>query len=191
MDLDKIADKILHKINNNSLELREFIINCIKEEIQNSKYIIVYPEDEGWEEFCEILHVSKEASSLTIYVADYDYEFDEEDDYNIDDITDKIECLEFSVYKDEDYIEISDTSPCGQDCSITIELEKLEENSISEIIFTIQDDFDPDYEASLWIGDDGHGANGAPYNIKDIVEDMEWWRDRLKELAIDLDRAGY
>lgn len=33
--------------------------------------------------------------------------------------------------------------------------------------------FDPDYEACLWIGDDGHGRNGAPYHIKDIVEDME------------------
>ena len=35
------------------------------------------------------------------------------------------------------------------------------------------EDFDPDYEAYLWIGDDGHGRNGAPYHIKDIVSDME------------------
>lgn len=33
--------------------------------------------------------------------------------------------------------------------------------------------FDPDYEASLWIGDDGHGKNGAPYHIADIVSDMK------------------
>ena len=33
--------------------------------------------------------------------------------------------------------------------------------------------FDPDYEASLWIGSDGHGKYGAPYHIKDIVNDME------------------
>lgn len=25
----------------------------------------------------------------------------------------------------------------------------------------------------LWIGTDGHGKNGAPYHIKDIVSDME------------------
>ena len=30
-----------------------------------------------------------------------------------------------------------------------------------------------DYEAYLWIGNDGHGKNGAPYYIKDIVTDME------------------
>ncbi|EKC74665.1 hypothetical protein LEA_05631, partial [human gut metagenome] len=29
--------------------------------------------------------------------------------------------------------------------------------------------FDPDYETYLWIGNDGHGKNGAPYHIKDIV----------------------
>lgn len=34
-------------------------------------------------------------------------------------------------------------------------------------------DNDPDYEAYLWIGTDGHGKNGAPYHIKDIVSDME------------------
>lgn len=33
--------------------------------------------------------------------------------------------------------------------------------------------YDPDYEAYPWIGPDGHGKNGAPYHIKDIVCDME------------------
>ena len=33
--------------------------------------------------------------------------------------------------------------------------------------------YDSDYEAYLWIGTDGHGKNGAPYHIKDIVSDME------------------
>ena len=35
------------------------------------------------------------------------------------------------------------------------------------------ENFDPDYEASLWIGPDGHGQRGAPYHIKDIIADME------------------
>lgn len=43
-------------------------------------------------------------------------------------------------------------------------------------------DFDPDYEASLWIGDDGHGKCGAPYHIKDIVADMEEVELRIYEL---------
>lgn len=43
-------------------------------------------------------------------------------------------------------------------------------------------DFDSDYEASLWIGDDGHGKCGAPYHIKDIVSDMEDAEARIYEL---------
>lgn len=42
--------------------------------------------------------------------------------------------------------------------------------------------FAPDYEASLWIGDDGHGKCGAPYHIKDIVADMEDAEVRIYEL---------
>lgn len=33
--------------------------------------------------------------------------------------------------------------------------------------------YDPDYETYLWIGEDGHGKNGAPYHIKDILEAKE------------------
>lgn len=44
------------------------------------------------------------------------------------------------------------------------------------------EDFDPDYEAYLWIGDDGHGRNGAPYHIKDIVSDMEEAEEQIYEL---------
>lgn len=35
------------------------------------------------------------------------------------------------------------------------------------------EDFDVDEEAYIWIGSDGHGKNGAPYHIADIVKDME------------------
>lgn len=35
------------------------------------------------------------------------------------------------------------------------------------------EDFDPDYEVYRWIGYDGHGKCGAPYHIKDIVDEME------------------
>lgn len=34
------------------------------------------------------------------------------------------------------------------------------------------ENFDVDEEAYIWIGSDGHGKNGAPYHIADIVKDM-------------------
>ena len=39
-----------------------------------------------------------------------------------------------------------------------------------------------DYEAYLWIGTDGHGKNGAPYRIKDIVSDMEQAEAMIEKL---------
>ena len=42
--------------------------------------------------------------------------------------------------------------------------------------------YDPDYEAYLWIGTDGHGKNGAPYRIKDIVSDMEQAEAMIEKL---------
>lgn len=35
------------------------------------------------------------------------------------------------------------------------------------------ENYDPDEEAYLWIGDDGHGRNGAPYRMRDVLDDME------------------
>lgn len=52
--------------------------------------------------------------------------------------------------------------------------------------------YDADYEASLWIGDDGHGKNGAPDRISDIIADMEWWKnqiDALHDRLIEFDQA--
>ena len=37
-------------------------------------------------------------------------------------------------------------------------------NAFAKEVVALADGFDPDYETSLWIGPDGHGANGAPYH---------------------------
>ena len=42
------------------------------------------------------------------------------------------------------------------------------------------ENYDPDEEAYLWIGDDGHGKNGAPYRISDmknlVKTGMNFWK---------------
>jgi hypothetical protein len=44
------------------------------------------------------------------------------------------------------------------------------------------DDYDPDEEALLWLGPDGHGMNGAPYRMTDVVKDMEQCETFIGEL---------
>lgn len=61
----------------------------------------------------------------------------------------------------------------GQDFNFNADMQDEDINTLIAGMKRYYEDFDPDYEAYLWIGDDGHGRNGAPYHIKDIVSDME------------------
>lgn len=43
-------------------------------------------------------------------------------------------------------------------------------------------EFDVSEEAYLWLDNSGHGKNGAPYDMKDVYEDMEECGEFIKEL---------
>ena len=97
--------------------------------------------------------------------------------------------LELSYTLQDDELEVSTYSPEGQDCSASFKADCFENllRSMAEWVSY----FDVDAEAALWIGDDGHGKNGAPYHIKDIVEDMEWWHkqiDTLHDRLVEIDQ---
>lgn len=64
-------------------------------------------------------------------------------------------------------------TPYGQDFSFSVGMNDNDPESLLQEVDKYYENFDPDYEAYLWIGDNGHGKNGAPYHIKDIVNDME------------------
>lgn len=54
-----------------------------------------------------------------------------------------------------------------------MELEDDDMEAFIDNIHEYYENFDVDEEAYIWIGSDGHGKNGAPYHIADIVKDME------------------
>lgn len=64
-------------------------------------------------------------------------------------------------------------TPAGQDFGFSASMKGNSIDSLADDIEEYYEGFDPDYEASLWIGSDGHGRRGAPYHIKDIILDME------------------
>lgn len=70
----------------------------------------------------------------------------------------------------------------GQDFNFNADMQDEDINTLIAGMKRYYEDFDPDYEAYLWIGDDGHGRNGAPYHIKDIVSDMEEAEEQIYEL---------
>ena len=64
-------------------------------------------------------------------------------------------------------------SPAGQDFSFEAD---MEENNIQYLLDNIYDfykNYDCSEEAYLWLDETGHGTNGAPYDMKDVYEDME------------------
>ncbi len=64
-------------------------------------------------------------------------------------------------------------TPGGQDFGFSVEMWNNDPDSFLQELEKYYEAYDPDYEAYLWIGTDGHGKNGAPYHIKEIVSDME------------------
>ena len=74
----------------------------------------------------------------------------------------------------------SKRSPAGQDFGFEVEGDDIEE--IADAIYRYYDDFDPSYEAYLWLDETGHGRNGAPYNMKDLYDDMVACEDMILEL---------
>lgn len=70
----------------------------------------------------------------------------------------------------------------GQDFLFNADMQGEDIDPLIANVKEYYEGFDPDYEAYLWIGDDGHGKNGAPYHIKDIVADMEDAEEQIYEL---------
>lgn len=93
------------------------------------------------------------------------------------------------VNKDLTHFEFSQFTPAGQDFSFTAELTDEDPKTLIRSIKEYYDSFDADAEAYVWIGGDGHGKNGAPYHIKDIVNDMETTAEMVYELYLELDKA--
>lgn len=91
----------------------------------------------------------------------------------------------FSKRGEEDYfdVEFENYTDAGQDLVVSV---------IVPIGFTIMqlanalrefwESYDPDEEASLWIGNDGHGANGAPYRLSEILKDMNCAKKMIHHL---------
>ena len=78
-------------------------------------------------------------------------------------------------------VEFQSCTTFGQDITINIDYEKLSE--IEGEVYRKYTDFDVSEETSLWIGSDGHGKNGAPYEIEDIVKDMKEAENMILELS--------
>lgn len=100
----------------------------------------------------------------------------------IEKMLDKIKELGWGVRVDGNFITVGKYSPAGMDYSFDVDITDFEkEDSILtaaelfvEAIHSVIDDFDPSYEAYLWLDNTGHGRNGAPYNMRDLYDVLQY-----------------
>ena len=80
-------------------------------------------------------------------------------------------CFDFGKY-----------SPAGQDFHVSAELENNEPDTLTDNLYARYSDFDVSSETYLWLDNDGHGKNGAPYDMKDLYEDIEACQEMIMDL---------
>lgn len=95
-------------------------------------------------------------------------------------------CGEISerTYNNDGYdVELETYSPEGEDVIIPLIYDGTEEDFIRQFE-RYAEDFDAEEHAEMWI--EGRGKNGVPDSIKDLLEDAEWQKEMLLEVAKDL-----
>lgn len=103
---------------------------------------------------------------------------------NIDKLIEKCKELGFTVTQNDDNtVLISQFSPEGQDCNVYVKTDNMIEN-----LRCYTENFDVSEETYYWLDNCGHGKNGAPYDMKDLYEDMQWWKDTLSVLINELEK---
>lgn len=96
----------------------------------------------------------------------------------LDQITHIAESLGWNVDVDENDITFSKYTSAGQDFSFYVDKNK----GIADQVGDYYESYDPSEEAILWCDSSGHGKNGAPYHLKDIIADMEEAKEFVKSL---------
>lgn len=90
----------------------------------------------------------------------------------------------FFVQDGKENIEFEGYTSIGQDLIVNIwdiHFDTLAD--VEDALWHYAEDFDPDEEAYKWLGPDGHGMNGAPYHMADVLEDMVDAKYRIYALA--------
>lgn len=98
-------------------------------------------------------------------------------------VIEQIRELEWNVSIDDKstYVGLQKYSPAGQDFYMQIDTENDKDKFIDNL-YDYYENFDVSYETYLWLDETGHGRNGAPYDMKDLYEDMEACEEMIKEL---------
>ena len=82
-------------------------------------------------------------------------------------------------------------SPAGQDFYFSVSVPNEEDEdafcyNVRHAIYKYWEGFDVCYETYILLDETGHGRNGAPYDMKDLYEDMQTCADMIHDLWLAL-----
>lgn len=89
--------------------------------------------------------------------------------------------LGWNVDITEDDVTFQKYSTYGQDFNMTVQLAETFDEFVHNL-YEYYDSFDVSTEAYAWLDSEGHGTNGAPYDMKDVYEDFAEIKDDILEL---------
>lgn len=90
------------------------------------------------------------------------------------------------VYEGNGSVCFSKYSPARQDFSISFDVSPDMTDFIPSLNQRIAD-YDVSEEAYVWLDESGHGKNGAPYDMKDLYEDIEACKNMTQEYSHDFE----
>ena len=82
--------------------------------------------------------------------------------------------------------DFSKYTPAGQDFSFSVDMIGASLSQLVTSIISYYNDFDVDEQTYIWLDEFGHGKNGAPYRMRDVLEDMEAAENMIWELSQSL-----
>lgn len=82
--------------------------------------------------------------------------------------------------------EFSRFTPAGRDFSFSVAMVEDDLYSLVRDVGDYHYCFDTDKEAYFGLDSNGHGRNGAPYRMRDVLDDMEAAYDMLTNLFVTL-----
>lgn len=75
-------------------------------------------------------------------------------------------------------------TPAGRDVCLEFEFkDKTTKEHISKTFQEYYESYDVSYETYIWLDNEGHGKNGAPYEMEKVLIDTQWVENELAELA--------
>lgn len=95
-------------------------------------------------------------------------------------ITDEAESLDWTVSIEDNNFTFSQYSSGGRDFSFEVQANTLED--LAKEINEYYENFDVSYETYIYLDDEGHGINGAPYDMRDLYNDTEEIREMIESL---------